>query len=110
MATETTAPKGHATASNPVFTSLGNTDWVKHWSDAAAKIYADGWAKVLGLAADGLQDQVTYLRQLSQCTDPAEALKLNTAFAQQSVSRLLEDGTKIFDGIRTSIPSSAPGK
>ncbi|WP_414463678.1 phasin family protein [Hyphomicrobium sp. B1] len=110
MATETTPPKSQTAASNPLFASLGNTDWVKLWSDAPAKIYADGWGKVLGLAADRLQDQATYLRQVSQCTDPAEAFKLNVAFAQQSVSHLLEDGTKIFDGIRTSIAAGAPGK
>lgn len=110
MATETTVPKGQTTESNPLFGSLGNTDWLKFWSDAPAKIYADGWGKALGLAADRLQDQATYLKQVSQCTDPAEALKLHTAFAQQSVSRLLEDGTKIFDGFRTSIAACVPGK
>ncbi|MBB4020011.1 hypothetical protein GGR16_005073 [Chelatococcus caeni] len=107
MATETTPPKSQTAASNPLFASLGNTDWVKLWSDAPAKIYADGWGKVLGLAADRLQDQAAYLKQLSQCTDPAEALKLNAAFAQQSVSRLWNDGTKIFDGVR-SITSTEP--
>lgn len=110
MATETAAPKGHTTASNPVFASLGNTDWLKTWSEAPAKIYTDGWAKVLGLAADGLQDQVTYLRQVSQCTDPAEALKLNATFVQQSVLRLWDNGKKISDEISTHIVSSAPSK
>lgn len=63
MATETTPPKSQTTESNPLFASLGNTDWAKLWSDAPARIYADGWGKVLGLAADRLQDQATYLRQ-----------------------------------------------
>ncbi len=110
MATETTVPKGPTTASNPVFASLGNTDWLKPWSEAPAKIYADGWAKVLGFAADRLEDQATYLKQVSQCTDPAEALKLNAAFVQQSVLRLWDDGKKISDEIRTDIVSSAPSK
>lgn len=83
MATETTAPKGQMTASDPVFASLGNTDWVKLWSDAPTKIYATGWG---------------------------EALKLNAGFAQQSVSHLLEDGKKLFDDFRASIALIAPGK
>lgn len=110
MATETTVPKGQTTVSNPLFASLGNTDWVKLWSDAPAKIYAEGWGKALGFAADKLQDQATYLRQVSQCTDPAEAMKLNAAFTQQSFSRLWDDGAKIFDGFRTSIAAGVPGK
>lgn len=107
MATETTVPKGQTTESNLLFASLGNTDWIKFWSDAPAKIYAEGWGKALGFAADRLQDQAAYLKQLSQCSDPAAALKLNADFAQQSVSRLWNDGTKIFEGVR-SITSTEP--
>ncbi|MDX3966311.1 MAG: phasin family protein [Bradyrhizobium sp.] len=107
MATETTVPKGQTTESNPLFASLGNTDWVKLWSDAPAKMYAAGWGQALGLVADRLQDQAAYLKQLSQCSDPAAALKLNAEFAQQSVSRLWNDGTKIFEGVR-SITSTEP--
>ena len=110
MATETTPPKSQTTESNPLFASLGNTDWIKFWSDAPAKIYAEEWRKALGFAADRLQDQAAYLKQLSQCTDPAEALKLNAAFAQESVKHVLDDGAKIFDGFRTSVASGAPGK
>lgn len=107
MATETTVPKGQTTASESIFASLGNTDWVKTWSDAPAKIYAAGWGQALSLVADRLQDQAAYLKQLSQCSDPAAALKLNAEFAQQSVSRLWNDGTKIFEGVR-SITSTEP--
>lgn len=110
MATETTTPKGQTIVSNPIFAPLGNTDWVKLWSDAPAKIYANGWGKALELAADRLEDQATYLKQASQCTDPAEALKLNAEFAQQSFSRLWDDGVKLFDGIRSSVVPPTTGK
>lgn len=110
MATETTVPKGQTTASESIFASLGNTDWVKLWSDAPTKICVEGWRKALGFAADRLQDQAAYLKQLSQCADPAEALKLNAAFAQESVKHVLDDGAKIFDGFRTSVASGSPGK
>lgn len=109
MATEATAPKGHTTASDSVFPSLGNTDLAKILK-GAPEVYAAGWGKVLGFAADRLQDQATYLKQLSQCTDPAEALKLNATFAQQSVSRLWDDGVKVFDGFRASFASGLPEK
>lgn len=111
MTTEPASSKDKATAAtSSMFALLGNTEWVKALNDAPTKIYASGWEKALSLAADRLQDQAAYLKQLSQCTDPAEALKLNTAFSQQLVTRMWEDGVKLFDGIRTSIASATPGK
>lgn len=109
MATEATAPKGHTTASDPVFPPLGNTDLAKILK-GAPEVYAAGWGKVLGFAADRLQDQATYLKQLSQCADPAEALKLNTAFAQESIKRVVDESTKMFDGFRANVASAVPGK
>lgn len=97
------AQKAQTIASDPVFPPFGNTDWIKSVTEASTKLYVGCWGKAIDLAADRLQDQAAYLKSLSQCTDPAEALKLNAAFAQQSASCLLEDGPKLFDSFRSSV-------
>lgn len=110
MATEPTAPKGQTTASNHLFAPSVSTDWLKFWSDAPARFYTEEWRKILGLAADRLRDQADFLRNVSQCTDPAEALKLNANFAQQSLALFWENGSKAFDSFRAPKASNAVEK
>jgi len=109
MTTETSAPKAETTfftASTP----FPAADWLKGWGEAPAKAYASVWGRALDLAAGSLEEQAAYLRQLSHCTDPAEALKLNTTFAQQSVQRLWSDSAKAFQDLRSGFPPVATGK
>ncbi|WP_454917370.1 phasin family protein [Xanthobacter sediminis] len=109
MTTETSAPKAETT----FFTSSASfpgTDWLKGWGEAPAKAYAAAWGKVLDLAAGSLEEQAAHLRQLSRCTDPAEALRLNATFAQQSIQRLWSDSAKAFQDVRSGFPPIGTGK
>lgn len=110
MVAESTSPKGQLTAFDPQLLPFGNTEWIKSLSGAPTKICAAGWERTLAFTAERLQDQAAYLKQLSQCTDPAEALKLNASFSQQFFASLWDDAMKFFDGVRTSIASVVPDK
>lgn len=109
MTTETSAPKAEA-AFFTASASFPPAEWMKGWGEAPAKAYAAAWGKALDLAAEGLEEQAAYLRQLSRCTDPAEALRLNATFAQQSIQRLWSDSAKAFQDLRAGLPPAGTGK
>lgn len=106
MTTEASAPKAETFAS----TLFPAADWLKGWGETPARTYAAAWEKALDLAAEGLEEQAAYLRQLSHCTDPAEAMRLNASFAQQSVQRLWADSAKAFQDLRSGFAPAEPGK
>jgi hypothetical protein len=86
--------------------SFAPPEWFKSFS---------GWPRNLGGAvketlefnASCLQDQADYLKKLAEATSPAEALKCQLDFAQQSWARCFGEAWRVFDCLRTN-PSSHP--
>lgn len=93
-------------AAQPSFNlPFANPEWLKQFTDAPAKFYSSAWNQLLGLSASYLQDQADYVKKLSQCTDPAEALKCHGDFAKKSWAHSCDESSKILDTIRTNFSS-----
>jgi hypothetical protein len=97
-----------STAFDVKFPFFGNSEWVKSISETPMKFYISAWKEGLEYFASCLQDQAEYTRKLSQCTDPAEALKCHGEFAQKTWTRSRDEGAKILENVRTNFPSAAP--
>lgn len=86
------------TASETMFATYANLPWVKAWNAVPTQNLSGGWSTALNILADRLQDQAGFVRQLSECNDPAAALQLNATFAQRSMKHLWDDNAAILEG------------
>jgi hypothetical protein len=78
-------------------------DWLKSFADTPWKLYAGAVKGALGFTASRLQDQADYMRKLSDCSNPTEALNCQWAFAQQYWARCTEEGSKLVDSLRVNL-------
>jgi hypothetical protein len=72
-------------------TSFADTPW---------KLYAGAVKEALSFTASRLQDQVDYMRKLSDCRDPTEALNCQWEFAQKYWADCTE---KIAESLRANL-------
>jgi hypothetical protein len=63
--------------------------------------------ETLEFGASCFQDQADHLRRLAGCENPAEAVKCQLEFAQQSWSRSVGEAFKLFNSLRPSGSTSA---
>ncbi|MGE4372793.1 MAG: phasin family protein [Xanthobacter sp.] len=87
-------------------TSYANLPWVKAWSTTPVQGFGPSWSTALNLIADRLEEQAGFIRQFSQCSDPATALQLSTTYTQTSMKRLWDDNTALFEGVRSTLASA----
>lgn len=80
--------------------SFASPEWLKSFNVGPKNVHAATTKEALEFTASCLQDQAEYLKKLAECADPAEALKCQWDFAQQSWSRSLSEAWKIFDSLR----------
>lgn len=109
MAIENNGSETHASAIVPEFPFFNNLEWLKSFAGNPEKLYG-AWNEALGVTASRLQEQADYAKALSECTDPAEALKFSAEFAQNAWKKSYSDGSKFFEAWRTSLFSAAQGK
>lgn len=81
--------------------SYANLPWVKAWNTAPIRGFDAGWSTALNLFADRLEEQAGFVRQFSQCSDPAAALQLSATYTQKSMKHLLDYNTALFEGWRS---------
>lgn len=86
-------------SAEPTFVS--DLGWLKPFCEGPANLYRTAWGEAARLAARGLQDQAHYMKKLSECTEPLEALRCHGEFLQQSWTRCFEDGSRALDAFRT---------
>lgn len=110
MAIENNSSEAYVSATGPKFTVFSNSEWLlKLFAGNPAKLYGV-WNEALGLTASRLQEQADYAKALSECTDPAEALKYSAEFVQNAWKKSYSDGSKLFEAWRTSLSSTAQDK
>ena len=90
-------------ATNGKLPFLTNPEWAKSVSEGPLKFYTSAWKEALGFTASCFETQAEYVRKLSQCSDPAEALKCHAEFAQKSWVRSCDEGAKLLDNVRTNL-------
>ncbi|MGR7997728.1 phasin family protein [Xanthobacter sp. ZOL 2024] len=91
MTTDTAAP---VDAFRSLLASWPAPNLLKSWTPPVAGDPMASCRQALGFAAGALENQATYLRQLSQCTDPAEAMKLHSDFIQKAAQLFWRDGAE----------------
>lgn len=69
--------------------------------------YTAMWNQALRFAERSLRDQADYVQKLSECRDPAAALKCNAEFMQQSWARSVDEGSKLLKTVQSGISSSS---
>lgn len=108
MTTEASTPKKETT----FFATSGfpGEGWPMGWGETSTKACASAWVRALELVAGSLEEQAEYLRHLSHCADPAEALRLNSTFAQHAFRRLWRDGSKAIEELRSGFVTAATDK
>ncbi len=87
--------------------SFATPDWVKSFNGMPRNLYGALSKEALGFTASCLQDQADCLKKLADCSTPAEVLKCQLDFAQQSWSRCFSEGWHVFDALRTTPPSGS---
>jgi hypothetical protein len=89
--------------------SFATPDWVKSFNGVPRNLYGALSKEALGFTASCLQDQADYLKKLAESATPAEALKCQMDFVQQSWWRYFSEGWHVVDALRKNQPSgSAP--
>lgn len=103
MASESTTSEIEASSNGAGFSFFGNTDWWKPFPLSTPsnrmKAYVAAWQEVLGVAAARLQEQADYVKNLSECKDPADALTQSVEFSRLSLARSSADGSRLFSSI-----------
>ncbi|MFH3480750.1 hypothetical protein [Xanthobacter variabilis] len=94
-------------AMDATLASYANLPWVKAWSAAPVQEFGTGWSAALNLFADRLEEQASFVRQISQCNDPAAALQLSATYTQKTMKHLWDDNTALFEGWRSKLASAA---
>jgi phasin protein len=94
-----------ASNSGPAF--LDAIGWMKPLYGGPANVCGAAWSEAARLAASSLQDQADYMKKLSECTEPLEALKCHGEFVQRSWARCFEQGSRAFDALRTGTSASS---
>ena len=90
--------------SGPAF--LDAIGWMTPFCRGPAAACGATWSEAARLAASSLQDQADYIKKLSECTEPLEALKCHGEFVQRSWRRCFEQGSRAFDVLRTGVSTS----
>ena len=119
MAIANNRSEAYASATGPEFSLFNNSEWlISFFSNSELlKLFAGNpaklqgvWNEALGLTASRLQEQADYAKALSECADPAEALRYSAEFVQNAWKNSYRDGSKLFQASRTSLSSAAQGK
>jgi hypothetical protein len=110
MANEKQFTSEQSAAINSQFPFAASPEWLKSFTDAPIKFCGTAWKETLGYTASCLQDQADYVKKLSGCKDPAEALKCQWEFAQQSWIRSSDGASKFMDALRRNAWSGPAGK
>lgn len=97
------ASSGQSTWISPNTLLPGSSDWLQRSAQAPLKFYIEA----LQFTARSLQDQADYVRKLSECSDPATAMKCHGEFMQQAWARSVKEGSKLFGTLQSSSPSSS---
>lgn len=100
-----TTQKSSSRFPNPPFSA--NPDGLRPVTEGPMKFYATMWNEALRQAARALHDQADYVQKLSECSDPAEALRCHGEFVQQSWTRSINEGSKMFSALQANISSSS---
>ena len=93
---------GQTEQSTAIFPFLGNSEWLKSFGDAPAKLYATAAKDALSLTASLLQDQADYVKKLADCANPADAMKCQWEFTQKALSRSTEGASTFLNHLRTN--------
>lgn len=87
---------------------FGNVEWVKSFSEAPVKIYSNICREALDATARRLQVHANYVKKLSECDGPADALTCHGEFVQGFVLSFFEDGRRAFETWREAISPPGP--
>lgn len=96
MASESKTSETEASSNGAGFSLFGNTDWLKPFPLSTPsnrmKAYVAAWQEVLGVAAARLPEQADYVKNLSECKDPADALTQSVEFSWLSLASRRQTG------------------
>lgn len=109
MAIENNGHQAQAFGAGLKFPFPSSSEWLKSFTGNPGKLYGV-WNQALNLTASRLQEQADYAKALSECTDPAEALKYSAEFVQNAWKKSFSDGSKFFEAWRENLSSAALGK
>ena len=97
---------GSESAATPIF-SFAAPDWLKSFNGGPQNLYAAVSKETLAFTGSCLEDQADYLKKLAECANPAELLKCQLDFAQQSWSRSVGEASRVFDRLRAQSSSAS---
>jgi len=97
---------GSEDAATPIFL-FATPEWLKSFNGGPQNLYAAVSKEALAFTAICLEDQADYLKRLAECANPAEALKCQLDFVQQSWSRSVGQASRAFDRLRAESSSAS---
>ncbi len=84
--------------------SFASPEWLKLFSGSPRNLGV-AVKEALEFNASCLRDQADYLKKLAEATNPADAMKCQLDFAQQSWARCLGGAWQAFDSLRINTSS-----